>query len=154
LVFPGGFTYCAVYIRPNVFEAYIQALDRLDLDAKFLALNYVCMSESFPPLRIYLRQIHRLLSQKSSLFQKPDFKQIILRDFLPLFIRALPAQKGQRVSTKFFRRSKLVKQADDYLRSLLVGKTPERPTLSRVLSETAGFRERARLWDAKSYQTH
>jgi hypothetical protein len=38
--------------------------------------------------------------------------------------------------------------------TLLVGKTPERPTLSGVLSETAGFREGARLWDAKSYQTH
>jgi hypothetical protein len=38
--------------------------------------------------------------------------------------------------------------------ALLVGKTPERPTLSGVLSETAGFREGARLWDAKSYQTH
>jgi AraC family ethanolamine operon transcriptional activator len=95
-------------------------MDRLDLDAKFLASNHVCISETFPSLRMYLRQIYRLLNQYSPLSQKTAFKQIILQDFLPLFIRALPPQKEHKVSTKFFRRSQLVKQADDYLRSHLV----------------------------------
>jgi AraC family ethanolamine operon transcriptional activator len=119
LIFPGGCLYCAVYIRPDVFEACMQTLDRQDLDEKFLSSNYVYMPESFPCLRVYLEQLYELLIQQSPLLQKPDFQQIVLADFLPLFIMALPAQREQKVAAKFFRRSRLVKQADEYMRSHL-----------------------------------
>jgi AraC family transcriptional regulator, ethanolamine operon transcriptional activator len=117
LVFPGGAIYCSFYIQPSIFEFYTQAMDRLDLDTKFLASNYVDMSESFSPLRNYLKRIYELLIRQSPLLQKPDFQQIILQDFLPLFITALPARRRCQGSAKFFRRSQLVKQADDYMRS-------------------------------------
>lgn len=117
LVFPGGAIYCAFYIRPNIFEFYTQVMDRLDLDAKFLTSNYIHMSGSFSPLRSYLKRIHKLLIQQSPLLKKPNFQQIILQDFLPLFITALPAQHKHQATAKFFRRSPLVKQADDYMRS-------------------------------------
>ncbi|HEY9648009.1 MAG TPA: helix-turn-helix domain-containing protein [Chroococcidiopsis sp.] len=117
LVFPGGAIYCAFYIRPSIFEDYAQAMDRLDLDANFLASNYVYMPESFPPLRNYLKQIYGLLIQQSPLLHQPDFQQIILQDFLPLLMTALPPRQERQVSAKGFRRSKLVKQADDYMRS-------------------------------------
>jgi AraC family ethanolamine operon transcriptional activator len=119
LVFPGGCLYCAVYIRPDIFEACTQTLDRLDLDAKFLASNYVHMPESFPCLRVYLERLYELLIQQSPLLKKPDFQQIALEDFLLLFIMALPAQRKQKVAAKFFRRSRLVRQADEYMRSHL-----------------------------------
>ncbi|WNZ26951.1 helix-turn-helix domain-containing protein [Leptolyngbya sp. NK1-12] len=117
LVFPGGAIYCAVYIRPDIFEAYAQAMNRLELDSRFLASNYACIPKSFPPLRSYLKQIYELLHQHSPLLHKPDFQQIILQDFLPLFITALTAQQEQQVSARIFRRSQLVKQADDYMQS-------------------------------------
>ncbi|GAB4240613.1 MAG: hypothetical protein Kow00121_67020 [Elainellaceae cyanobacterium] len=117
LIFPGGCMYCAVYIRPDIFEAYTQAMDRLELDTRFLNSNYVYMSESFSPLRTYLKQIYKLLTQQSPLLQKSDFQQIILQDFLPLFIATIPAQQERQISAKFFRRSQLVKKADDYMRS-------------------------------------
>lgn len=117
LVFPGSAIYCAIYIRPDIFEAYTQAMDRLDLNAKFLASNYVDMSGTFLPLRTYLKHIYKLLIQQSPLLQKPDFQQLIWQDFMPLFITTLPVQQGQRISAKLFRRSHLVKQADDYMRS-------------------------------------
>ncbi|WP_052288248.1 helix-turn-helix domain-containing protein [Leptolyngbya iicbica] len=119
LVFPGGCLYCAVYIRPDIFEVYTQALNRLDLDAKFLASNYVYMPESFPSLRGYLEKLYELLIQRSPLLQKPVFQQIVLADFLPLFITALPSQRENKLAIKFFRRSRLVKQADEYMRSHL-----------------------------------
>lgn len=119
LVFPGGCVYCAVYIRPDIFEVYTQATERLDLNTKFLATNYVDISETFLPLRAYLKHIYHLLMQQSPLLKQPEFQQIILQDFLPLFISALPVQQGQRVPAKCFRRSRLVRQADDYMRSHL-----------------------------------
>lgn len=117
LVFPGDAIYCAIYVRPDIFSAYVQAMDRFDLDAKFLASNYVYMPESFSPLRTYLNKIYELLIQQSPLLQQPEFQQIIAQDFLPLFVTALPAQQKRQISTKIFRRSQLVKQTDDYMRS-------------------------------------
>ena len=117
LIFPGGCTYCAVYIQPDTFEACAQTMDRLELDNKFLSCNYAYMPDSFPSLRTYLKQIYDLLIQQSPLLQKPDFQQLIVQDFLPLFIASLPTQPEHQTSAKFFRRSKLVKQADDYMRS-------------------------------------
>jgi AraC family ethanolamine operon transcriptional activator len=117
LVFPGNAIYCAIYIHPDIFETYTQAMDRLDLDANFLALNYVDMPEAFPPLRTYLKQVYELLYQHSLLLEKPDFQRLIWQDFLPLFIASLPAQQKQWGSARVFRRSQLVKQAEDYMRS-------------------------------------
>ena len=119
LVFPGDAIYCAFYIQPSIFESYTQAIDRLDLDKKFLALNYVDISESFMPLRNYLQRIYNLLISQSPLLKNQDFQQIIVQDFLPLFITALPAPPKRQIAVKFFRRSHLVKQADGYMRSHL-----------------------------------
>ncbi len=119
LVFPGNCIYCAVYIQPDVFVAYAQAMDRLDLDEKFLAANYAHIADSFSPLRSYLKEIYTLLIQQSQRLQNRDFQQIILQDFIPLLIAALPAQSSSQTDAKFLRRSRLIKQANDYMQSHL-----------------------------------
>ncbi len=93
-------------------------MERSDLNAKFLEENYIYAPEALSPLRSYLNQLYELLSQKSPLLRKPNFQQLILQDFLPLLITALPVQQ-QQVPVKFFRRSHLVKQANDYMQSHL-----------------------------------
>ncbi len=120
MVFPGNSTHCAVHVRQDVFEACAQALDRPDLNVQFLLSNYVYSPETLPPLRAYLNQLYGLLSQRSPLLHKPDFQHLILQDFLPLLITALPVQQ-ERLKTpiKAFRRSRLVKQADDYMKTHL-----------------------------------
>ena len=117
LVFPGNSIHCAIHIRQGVFEACAQAMDRADLNANFLGKNYVYMPETIQPLQGYLKQLYDLLKQKSPLLQRPDFQQVILKDFLPLLIAALPTQPAPRSSNKAFRRSHLVKQANDYMQS-------------------------------------
>ncbi|MFH7242658.1 MAG: helix-turn-helix domain-containing protein [Spirulina sp.] len=119
LVFPGNCLYCAVYIQPTIFKAYVQAMDRLDLDSKFLATNYAYIAGSFAPLRSYLKQIYALLIQQSNRLQNRDFQKIIVQDFIPLLIAALPVGSSSQNDTKFLRRSRLVKQADDYMQSRL-----------------------------------
>ncbi len=119
LVFPGNCLYCAVYIQPDIFDAYAQAMDRLELDGTFLATNYAYLADSFVPLRSYLKQIYGLLIQQSDRLQNRGFQQIIVQDFIPLLIAALPARSSSQHDLKFLRRSRLVKRADDYMQSHL-----------------------------------
>jgi AraC family transcriptional regulator, ethanolamine operon transcriptional activator len=116
LVFPGNSTHCAIHIQKNVFEACTQAMDRPDLNAKFLEANYVYVPETLSFLKAYLNQLYELLSQKAPVLRKPGFQQLILQDFLPLLITALPVQQKQ-TPVKAFRRAQLVKQASDYMQS-------------------------------------
>lgn len=118
LVFPEDTIHCAFYVRQDIFAACAQAMDRPDLNAKFFATNCVYIPETLPPLRAYLNQLYELLSQRSPLLQQSDFEQLILQDFLPLLMTALPMQQDQlKNQVKRFRRSQLVKQASDYMQS-------------------------------------
>lgn len=118
MVFPGNSTHCAIHIRQDVFEACAQAMERPDLNAQFFAPNYVYVPETLPALRAYLQQLYQLLDQRSPLIRQPAFQQIILQDFLPLLIAALPGQQKD-FPVKAFRRSRLVQQADDYMQAHL-----------------------------------
>ncbi len=118
-IFPADTTHCAVSIRQDVFAACAEALDRPDLNAQFFALNYLYMPESLPPLYAYLNQLYELLRQKSMLLKQPNFQQLILQDFLPLLVSALPQQNQGKSSVKTYQRSHLVKQAEDYMLSHL-----------------------------------
>jgi AraC family ethanolamine operon transcriptional activator len=101
-----------------VFETCAETLNRLDLITKFLSMDPVYMPQSLSPLRSYLNQLDDLLRQKSPFIHKSYFQQLILQDFLPLLITTLPMQQGPLKSpVKFFRRSCLVKQANDYMQA-------------------------------------
>ncbi|UIE38557.1 helix-turn-helix domain-containing protein [Leptodesmis sichuanensis] len=120
LVFPGNSTHCAVHVRQDVFDDCAQALDRSDLNAQFLVPNHVYSPETLPSLRAYLDRVYALLSQRSPLLHQLDFQQLILQDFLPLLITALPVQQERLKKTaKAFRRSRLVRQANEYIQTHL-----------------------------------
>jgi AraC family ethanolamine operon transcriptional activator len=120
MVFPEHTTHCAISIRQDVFEACTEAMDRPDLNTKFFAPNYLYVPETLPRLRAYLNQLHRMLSQRSPLLQRPNFQQLILQDFLPLLVTTLPLQQDPlKTTVKSFQRSLLVKQAEDYMQSHL-----------------------------------
>jgi AraC family transcriptional regulator, ethanolamine operon transcriptional activator len=137
LVFPGGSTHCAVRIRQDVFAACAQAMNRPELNSQFFALNCFYLPETLPPLRAYLHQLYALLRQQSVLLSKPDFQQLILQDFLPLLIAALPSQP-EHGPVKAFRRSDLVKQADDYMQAYL-----DQPLTLTDLCQALGTSSRA-----------
>lgn len=139
LVFPGNAIHCSVHVRQDVFEACAETMDRLDLNAQFVASNHVYISESISPLRAYLQQLYDLLCQQSPLLSKPDFQQLILRDFLPLLITAFPLQHERlKHSLKAFRRSRLVKQANDYMQAQI-----DQPLTLTHLCEALGSSSRA-----------
>lgn len=139
LVFPGDAVHCAFYIREDIFAACAQAMDRPDLNAKFFAANCVYIPETLPPLRDYLNQLYELLYQRSPLLQQSDFEQIILRDFLPLLMTTLPVQQEQlKTQVKGFRRSRLVKAANDYMQSHI-----DEPVTLTDLCQSLGTSSRA-----------
>lgn len=120
MVFPANTTHCAVHVRADLFAACAEAMDRSDLTARFFAPNYLFIPETLPPLHAYLNQLYELLQQASPLLQQPNFQQLILQDFLPLLVTALPIQQSQlKKRVDSFQRAKLVKQAEDYMLSHL-----------------------------------
>ncbi len=115
-VFPADSTYCSVSVRKDVFDACIQALDRDDLNATFLASNYCYLPDTMGSLQAYLDQLYALFVCGDSRLQQPNFQQIILKNFLPLLVAALPLQKDHfKIRVKEFQRLHLVKQAEDYM---------------------------------------
>lgn len=116
MVFPAETTHCAISVRQDVFTACAEAMDRPDLNAKFFAPNYLYVPETLPPLWAYLDQLYQILQQNSPLLKQPHFQQLILQDFLPLLVAALPVQQDQlKTQIKSLQRSHLVKQAEDYM---------------------------------------
>jgi AraC-like DNA-binding protein len=60
----------------------------------FFAPNHVYVPETLPPLCTYLNQLYELLQQRSPLLQRPDFQEIVVRDFLPLTVLQIAHRFG------------------------------------------------------------
>lgn len=119
-VFPKNSIHCSVSVRQDVFASLTQAMDRPDLNARFFAPNFLHVPESMPPLRAYLTQLYAMLLERSEILQQPDFQQLIMRDFLPLLVAALPIQQtALQPRVKTVTRSHLIKQAETYLQDHL-----------------------------------
>lgn len=119
-VFPAHTTHCSITIHPGLFAACAEALDRPDLNTRYFAPNFAYLPETLPPLRAYLSQLYLLLKQSSPLLHQPNFQELILQDFLPLLVSALPVQSDRlKTQIKPFQRSQLIKQAEDYMLSHL-----------------------------------
>jgi AraC family transcriptional regulator, ethanolamine operon transcriptional activator len=138
-VFPGHTTHCSINIRPDVFAACAQAMDRWDLNADFWASHFLYVPSSLPPLKVYLNQLYHLMEQRSPLVQRPTFEQVLLQDLLPLLIATLPIQNEQlKLPLKPYQRSSLVKQAEDYMQAHL-----DRPLTLADLCQALGTSSRA-----------
>jgi len=119
-VFPANSIHCSVSVRQDVFASLTDAMDRPDLNARFFSPNFLYVPEKLPPLRAYLTQLYALLLKRSEVLQQPDFQQLIMRDFLPLLVAALPIQQTALKSrVKTATRSHLIQQAETYLQDHL-----------------------------------
>ena len=115
---PANSIHCSVSIREDVFDTMTEIMDRPDLKATFLALQYAYAHDTLPPLRAYLSQLYELGRHRSPLLQQSNFQQLIVQDYLPLLITTLPLQQDQlKIRLKSFQRSHLVKQAEDYMQA-------------------------------------
>lgn len=119
LVLPAHSQVCVVQIHRQTFDLCAEALGRLDLNRTFLKTNYASMSHQSREVHDYLKSLHRLtLNQPQSVSQGRS-SQLILEDFLPLLIDALPSPQGRRVAWSSLRRADLVEQAQLYMETHL-----------------------------------
>jgi AraC family ethanolamine operon transcriptional activator len=115
LVMPANLELCSVQIEKIVFEDCLQIMERSDIDQKFLSKNILYSPATLPTIRAYLTQLKHLLEYQPHLLKLPHLKRLILEDFIPLLIDAIPLDTKPIKPLSVVSRAKLVKQAEDYL---------------------------------------
>jgi AraC family ethanolamine operon transcriptional activator len=97
-------------------EKCLQSLGRPDLDEHFWDSNYLHIPATLPSVRGYLTQIMNLTQHQPSFFQQPHFKKLVLEDFIPLLVDAMPPADWRLFKPPAsLTRSQLVQQAEDYM---------------------------------------
>jgi AraC family ethanolamine operon transcriptional activator len=115
-ILPAQVPLVTVFIPWDMLHHYLQIMQRTDLDERAWASNYLTMPTTLPPVRAYLRQLYNLVMHQPDRLSEPHLKQLILEDFIPLLINAIPPVDQTILKpSRPFLRSELIQQAKDYL---------------------------------------
>lgn len=105
-----------VQVRRDILQDCLQAMERSDLDEKLWTNNYVRSPVAMPAVKEYLSQLLNLIQHQPEFLQQPHLKTLLLEDFVPLLIDAIPSQAEDHFKTPpTLNRMQLVKQAEDYM---------------------------------------
>jgi AraC family ethanolamine operon transcriptional activator len=103
-------------IKKAVFAECLNAMERVDIDQRLLSQNYVQLGANFEMLQSYLLQLYGLVKNQNSFLDQTTIGKILLEDYLPLLISAIPsAQNSSQQSLKYLRRWSLVRDVESYL---------------------------------------
>ncbi len=103
-------------IHKTVLEDYLCIMDRSDINSAFLKQNHLFLGDSLSLTQDYLKSLFYLVKTHSPLLTQNYLQKMILEDFLPLLIAAIPPQEKNRNSTITPRlRTQLVQQAREYM---------------------------------------
>jgi AraC family transcriptional regulator, ethanolamine operon transcriptional activator len=120
LIVPAQSQICVIQIQQAAFEACTQIMERNDLDAQFLKTNYITAPEFGMGVQAYLKELYDLATHQPEFLRQAQSHRIVLEDFLPLLVDAIPfAPQKLNQSLHQPRRFNLVKQADEYMRANL-----------------------------------
>lgn len=115
-VFPGGMHYAGVSIQRDVFQNHLNLMERSDLGEGFWASNYLHIPETISRIKTYLQEVLHLIQYQPHFLQRSDINKLLIEDFIPLLIDAIPpATKNLLKPPSPIRRSQVVKQAEDYM---------------------------------------
>lgn len=113
---PANLKIASLHIRYDVFQNYLQMMGRSDLDEKFWAHNYISAPVTLPPVQKYLNQVHHLILHQPNFLQQPHLNKLILEDFIPLLVDAIPPVTGGiSQPPHLLTRSQMIKDAEEYL---------------------------------------
>lgn len=130
-VTPANLKIASLHFRHDVFQHYLHMMERSDLDEKFWAHNYISAPVTLSRVRTYLNQLHHLILHQPNFLQQPHLNKLILEDFIPLLVDAIPpVTEGITKPPRPLTRSQLVKDAEEYLMSHL-----EQPTTLKDLCQ-------------------
>lgn len=115
-IIPSQVDCVAVQIKRDLLQQYLNIMDRSDLDERFWASNYLDLPETISIIKIYLQQVLHLIKHQPSFLQRGNIKTLLLDDFIPLFINAIPpAVQNCLKLPSLIPRSQLVEQAQNYI---------------------------------------
>lgn len=118
IVIPDGIVFCDFRLKQSVFTECLQIMERSDLNAKFLATNFLYAPMTLPSIRSYLQQLRHLIERRPQFLNLPHLETLVLEDFVPLLIDAIP-MTSPAPQPSCCHRAQLVKQAEDYLMTRL-----------------------------------
>lgn len=116
MVTPANAMIGSLIITQEIFQDCLQTMGRTDLDDRFWATNHVQSPETFASVQRYLRELYGLIQQRSAFLHQPQISKLLLEDYLPLLIEALPPVGPKPTITgQVLSRSQLVRQAKEYM---------------------------------------
>ena len=119
-VTPADLKIASLHIRRDIFQNYLHLMERSDLDERLWAHNYISAPHTLPTIQTYLNQLHYLILHQPDFLQQPHLSRVILEDFIPLLVNAIPPlNKGVSKPPRLLGRSQMVKEAEEYLMSHL-----------------------------------
>lgn len=102
-----------VRIRQDCFVDCLEAMDRSDIDSRFLRQNHIFLPYTLLSVQNYLRQLFGLVVTQSPILTMPRLRHLVLEDFLPLLISSIVISSTQETSISF--RAQLVHEAREYM---------------------------------------
>lgn len=133
-IFPQGVTLTHIIIPVKTFDAYVDQLQRHDLDDTFRSKNHVNLLPSgMQELKDYLKQLIWLAVHQPSYLNQPHVEELIADDFLPLLISKIPIKLNSQSLSKSSRRSQLIARAEQKISANL-----EKPLTLKQLTEDLG----------------
>jgi AraC family ethanolamine operon transcriptional activator len=116
LVLPKQILMGTLMIQREVFERCITVMERFDLDQRFLSQNYIQLPTTLGPVQDYLRELYSLVTKRAQFLDQAIVHKLLLADYLPLLIQAIPpVGKPSQKPPKFLKRSLLVREVEAYL---------------------------------------
>lgn len=116
MVTPANTMLGSLLIQRSIVEDYLQVMGRTDLNDRFFATNAVLNPDAFAPVSHYLRELFDLVQRRSPFLQQAQISRMLLEDYLPLLIEAIPPREANHRRPDLPRsRVQLVQQAEDYM---------------------------------------
>ncbi|MEB3310282.1 MAG: helix-turn-helix domain-containing protein [Snowella sp.] len=116
LILPANFDITTFRFQIDYFQDCLEAMNRLDIDYSLFKRNYLFLPQTLPSIHAYLRNFFKLVKNTPHLLVDHQFTKLILEDFLPLLIIAIPQQiesNSQSVPLHF--RRQLVREVREYM---------------------------------------
>lgn len=116
LVLPAKTVMASLSVERRLVQDCLEIMERADLDERFFATNYVQSPDRFSPVQQYLRELYKLVKQRSPFLNQPQIHKLLLDDYLPLLISSIPlANKTSTIDSHPLSRSRFVAEAEAYM---------------------------------------
>lgn len=89
-IYPANIVLSEIQVEQRLLETTLAAMRRDDLTPQFFKQELISLPTTLSVYRRYMQDLMRLVKQRSPLLQRPDYRQLIIGDALPLLIDAIP----------------------------------------------------------------